>query len=96
MKYILLILILSLLTLQSHPQTKVKIGKSTEIGKPDNEKLKFYGFDCQSFKGPANALTDYVKEFDKQNLNEFLKGLSILNDSSYRYLYPLKPGKSSL
>ncbi|MCK9424070.1 MAG: erythromycin esterase family protein [Bacteroidales bacterium] len=64
-------------------------------GKPDKEKLKFYGFDCQSFKGPADALVDYVKEFDKQNPDEFLKGLSVLNDSSYLYFYTLKPDKSS-
>ena len=70
--------------------------KKYNDGKPDNEKLKFYGFDCQSFKGPNNALVDYVKEFDKQNLDEFLKGLSVLNDSSYLYFYILKPGKSSL
>jgi erythromycin esterase len=69
--------------------------RTFNIGKPEKEKLKFYGFDCQSFKGPTNALMDYVKEFDKPNLDEFVKGLSILNDSSYLYFYTLKPGKSS-
>jgi erythromycin esterase len=64
-------------------------------GKTQNEKLRFYGFDCQSFKGPTNALLDYVKEFDKPNLDEFIKGLSVLNDSSHLYFYTLKPGKSS-
>jgi len=51
-------------------------------GKPENEKLKFYGFDPQSYRGPAIALATYVEAFDKQNLDEFLKGLSILADSS--------------
>ena len=64
-------------------------------GKPDQEKLKFYGFDCQSYKGPANALADYVREFDKQNLDEFLKGLSVLTDSSDLYFYTPKPGNTS-
>ena len=61
-------------------------------GKPDNEKLKFYGFDCQSFKGPTDALVDYVNEFDKKNLNEFVKGFQGLNDSSILYYYKIKPG----
>jgi len=56
--------------------------KTHNTGKPENEKLKFYGFDPQSYKGPAIALADYVGEFDKQNLDEFVKGLSILTDSS--------------
>ena len=64
--------------------------------KPDIEKLKFYGFDCQSFKGSTNALVDYVKEFDKQNLDKFVKGLSILNDSSRYYFWTLKNDTSSL
>ncbi|MEI7661330.1 MAG: erythromycin esterase family protein [Bacteroidota bacterium] len=69
--------------------------RTTNAGKADQEKLKFYGFDCQSFKGPANALLDYVKEFDKLNQDEFIKGLSVLHDSSDLYFYTLKPGKSS-
>jgi len=69
--------------------------KSYNDGKHDNEKLKFYGFDCQSFKGPTNALVDYVKEVDKQNVDKFLKGLSVLNDSSYLYFYSLNSDKSS-
>ena len=65
-------------------------------GKSENEKVKFYGFDCQSYKGPANALIEYVKEFDKANLDKFVKGLSVLNDSSYNYFYTLKPDKASV
>ena len=56
--------------------------KTYNTGKPENEKLKFYGFDPQSYKGPAIALADYIGEFDKQSLDEFLKGLSVLTDSS--------------
>ncbi len=56
--------------------------KTYNTGKPENEKLKFYGFDPQSYKGPAIALAGYIEEFDKQNLDTFLKGLSILTDSS--------------
>ncbi|MCX6281157.1 MAG: erythromycin esterase family protein [Bacteroidetes bacterium] len=70
--------------------------KSYNETRPDKEKLKFYGFDCQSYKGPANALIEYVKEFDKPNLDKFVKGLSVLNDSSYNYFYTLKPGKASV
>ena len=66
--------------------------KTTNEGKPDQDKLKFYGFDCQSFKGPTNALIDYVKEFDKQNLDEFVKGFQGLNDSSHLYFYIVNPG----
>lgn len=55
--------------------------------KPDNDKLKFYGFDCQSFKGPNNALSDYIKDYDNENIAEFLNGSSILNDSSLSYFY---------
>ncbi|MFZ4523057.1 MAG: erythromycin esterase family protein [Bacteroidales bacterium] len=62
--------------------------------KPDGKKLKFYGFDCQSFKGPNNALVDYVREVDPDHLDEFTKGLSVLNDSSYLYFYTLNDGKS--
>jgi erythromycin esterase len=65
--------------------------KATNEGKPEEEKLKFYGFDCQSFKGPTNALMDYVKEFDKQNLDEFVKGFQGLNDSNYLYFYTVNP-----
>jgi len=65
------------------------------VGKPEKEKLRFYGFDCQSFKGPTDALVDYVKEFDKQGLDEFLKGLSILNDNSRYDFWYLKQDKSS-
>jgi len=56
--------------------------RTHNYGKPENEKLKFYGFDPQSYKGPASALANYVEDFDKQNLDEFLKGLSVLTDSS--------------
>jgi len=56
--------------------------RAYNTGKPENEKLKFYGFDPQSYKGPAIALADYVGEFDKQNLEGFLKGISVLTDSS--------------
>jgi len=70
--------------------------RKTNVEKTDEEKLKFYGFDCQSFKGPANALVGYVEEFDRQNLNEFIKGLSVLNDSSDLYFYTIKSDKSSL
>ena len=66
--------------------------KTTNVGKPDQEKLKFYGFDCQSFKGPAIALVHYIKEVDKQNLDVFVKGLQGLNDSSLLYYYKIKPG----
>lgn len=59
--------------------------RAYNTGKPENEKLKFYGFDPQSYKGPAIALADYVGEFDKQSLDEFLRGLSILIDSSDLY-----------
>jgi erythromycin esterase len=57
--------------------------------KPDNEKLMFLGFDCQSFKGPNNALINYVNEYDSINIKEFKKGLSILNDSSDNYFFKL-------
>ena len=65
--------------------------KTANVGRPDSEKLKFYGLDCQSFKGPADALVDYVNEFDKQNLDEFIKGLQGLNDSSDLYVYTVIP-----
>ena len=57
-------------------------------GKADNAKLKFYGFDCQSFKGPADALMDYVKEFDENHVDEFSRGISNLNDSIDHFYYP--------
>lgn len=59
-------------------------------GKGEKEKLKFYGFDCQSFKGTANALLDYVKEYDKENLSKFSKGMSVLKDSSYLFFNKLR------
>ncbi|MCX6303662.1 MAG: erythromycin esterase family protein [Bacteroidetes bacterium] len=62
--------------------------------KPEGEKLKFYGFDCQSFKGPGNALADYVRKADPDHLDEFTRGLSVLNDSSYLYFYTLNDTKS--
>ena len=64
-------------------------------GKAENEKLKFYGFDCQSFKGPTNALVDYITGVDNKNLDKFLKELSVLNDSSYGYFYTLNSSESS-
>jgi erythromycin esterase len=70
--------------------------RTFNIGKPEKEKLKFYGFDCQSFKGPTNALIDFVRDCDKPNLDEFVKGLSVLNDSNYRYFHKLNSGQSSL
>jgi erythromycin esterase len=68
--------------------------KAYNAGKAEYEKLKFYGFDCQSFKGPANVLLDYVKEFDSGNLVRFSTGLSILKDSSYNYFYTLRDART--
>lgn len=65
------------------------------IDKPENEKVRFYGFDCQSFKEPTDALIDYVQDFDKENLNGFKKCLSVLNDSSRYYFWTIKHDKSS-
>lgn len=70
--------------------------KSYNTAKPEEEKLKFYGFDCQSVKGPTNALIDYVREYDNAKLNEFIKTMSVLNDSNYRYFYTIHSGKSSV
>ena len=41
--------------------------RTYNAGRAENEKLKFYGFDCQSFKGPTNALVDYITEVDNKN-----------------------------
>ena len=55
--------------------------RSYNIGKGEKEKLKFFGFDCQSFKGTANALLEYIEEYDKENLSKFSKGMTVLKDS---------------
>lgn len=52
------------------------------IGKEENNKISFYGFDCQSYKGPANSLTNYIQEVDANNISNFKKGLAIFHDSS--------------
>ena len=64
--------------------------RSYNIGKGEKEKLKFFGFDCQSFKGTANALLEYIEKYDKENLSKFSKGMSVLKDSSSLYFNKLK------
>jgi erythromycin esterase len=69
--------------------------RNYNIGRADGDKLKFYGFDCQSLLGPCSALISYVREFDEQNKDEFLKGLTILpgNNSTFYELGVGKDGK---
>ncbi|MBK6445181.1 MAG: erythromycin esterase family protein [Bacteroidetes bacterium] len=70
--------------------------KQYNTQKAENDKLKFYGFDCQSFKGASNSLTDYVTAVDSVNINIFKKGISILNDSTASYFSNIdKVGENS-
>ena len=57
--------------------------------KKNNEKLKFFGFDCQGFNEQIHSLSNYINGIDKENYSEFSKGLEILKDSSDFYWYKL-------
>ena len=61
--------------------------------KAEDEKLKFYGFDCQSLEGPLSALSDYITEFDKQNADDFVERLPKLTECNSLY-YRLGVGEN--